>query len=192
LPALINEFGYSVIYSNLLTVPIYSVNVALVMFNTYHSDITRERPLHVIIPGFVAMISWCLVALNLSNIVAKYIVLLFSSVCCHVMLPVILAWTTDITKGQTSVATATAIIVGFGNIGGAVGPQIFGISFTSTGSYAWAADAMAFAAALSVFGSFLLWFLLRRYGNSKDYVDVDVFDDLHEQSLLLPKFNRTT
>jgi len=56
LPAIIQQFGFSVIISNLLTVPVYGATFFAISLNGIHSDRTSERYLHICIPLFLSMI----------------------------------------------------------------------------------------------------------------------------------------
>jgi len=110
------------------------------------------------------MIFWGLEAYSLGtdNMPFQYSMILLASVTSNMSLPAALAWPMDYLKGSTAFAVAPAIVVGVGNIGGIVGPQIFGLSYSFTGSYSWAAMGMSIICFLGVIFSTLVWIKVKR------------------------------
>jgi len=110
------------------------------------------------------MIFWGLEAYSLGtdNMPLQYSMILLASVTSNMSLPVALAWPMDYLKGSTAFAVAPAIVVGVGNIGGIVGPQVFGLSYSFTEGYSWAAMGMSITCFLGVILSTSLWVKVRR------------------------------
>jgi len=117
------------------------------------------------------MIFWGLEAYSLQtdNLALQYAMILLAAVTSNMSLPPALAWPMDCLKGSTAIAVAPAIVVGVGNTGGILGPQLFGISMTYTGNYTWAAVGMAISCFLGVVFSTLL-----RMKVKKDTIEEEV------------------
>lgn len=159
LPAIIRQFGFSDIISNLLSVPVYILSAIAIIWNGFHSDKTSERFLHILIPNILSIIFWSLEAYSLtnSNIGFQYSMIIGAAFTSMMTTPISLIWPLDFIQGSTISAVAPGIIVGIGNIGGIIGPQIFGISYTYSGTYVWAAVAMAISSFLSCILSYILY-----------------------------------
>jgi len=82
--------------------------------------------------------------------------------------PITLIWPMDFIKGATVAAITPAIIVGMGNLGGIIGPQIFGASETLAGTYIWAAMTMGICEAIACVLSTVLWYRLKRSEKDDD------------------------
>jgi len=164
LPAIIRQFGFSDLVSNLLTVPIHAASVVAVIANGIHSDKTGDRYFHILIPNIIALFSWGLEAYSLesSNLALQYTMIIIGSSCSTMAAPVAIIWPMDFLVGSTAAAIAPAIIVGIGNLGGIIGPQLFGLSQSYTYSYTWGAVAMAVCSFLSIIFSTSLRIVLRR------------------------------
>jgi len=76
--------------------------------------------------------------------------------------PITVVWPMDWIQGSTSAAVVPAIIIGTGNLGGIIGPQIFGISYDELGTYTWAVTFMGFCSFLSIVLATALRLVLKR------------------------------
>jgi len=121
------------------------------------------------------MIFWGIEAYSLQtdNIALQYIMIYLAAVCSYMVIPTALAWPLDWLSGSTAIAVAPAIVVGVGNIGGIVGPQLFGLSATLTGDYTWACLAMSLSCFLGVLSSTWLWVLIRKDAIDEEEVLLD-------------------
>ncbi len=52
MPTQIRDFGFTTLQANALTTPVYAVAIATSLINSWHSDKTKERYYHVMIPTF--------------------------------------------------------------------------------------------------------------------------------------------
>jgi len=167
LPALLGELGLSPIRSNLLTVPLYCIATTVTILWSHHSDYQRERSLHLSIASFIGGMGF--VGLGIWGSKKDHFALAYISIAVAMLgiYPTIsccLAWVTstlnvspDIDRlmseasdqkeqefiKSTQMATQTAFVVSFGNLGGIVGPQIFAAAMTSSGNYSRAHYCMA-------------------------------------------------
>jgi sugar phosphate permease len=170
LPAIIGQFGFSDIVSNLLTVPAHTAAVIAVILNGVHSDKTNERYYHIMLPQAAALVCWGFVAYSLEtdNIALQYTMIIFATFtsCCSA--PVAIIWPMDFMVGSTAAAIAPAMIVGIGNLGGIIGPQIFGLSMTLGNTYTWGALCVAFFSFLAVVLSTTQWILLKKSSSKEE------------------------
>jgi len=172
LPAIIRQFGFSDIISNLLTVPIHVATVVAVICNGIHSDKTSERYFHILIPNCIALVAWGLEAYSLesNNLALQYTMIIFGTFTSTMAAPVAIIWPMDFMIGSTAAAIAPGIIVGIGNLGGIIGPQLFGLSQTLDGTYTWGALSMAIVSFIAIVLSTALWMVLKRSTLEEEYL----------------------
>jgi MFS family permease len=98
------------------------VTIAVAM----HADKHRERGLHIAIPGAIGAIGYALlVALRDKGAVAMYIAACITTTGVFAHIPAMLSWFTNNIGGHTKRGAATAFIISIGNVGGAIGGQIY-------------------------------------------------------------------
>ena len=130
-PAIIKAMGYSTLESNLLSSPVSFFSFLCIVFNGWHADRTQERAWHFIIPCFIGTLSfaWLTIATYYEQNEASYAAMYAATASVATCVPLCLSWMTTTVSGSTQVATATALVVGIGNIGGIVGPNLYGFLF---------------------------------------------------------------
>jgi MFS transporter, ACS family, tartrate transporter len=135
LPSITNNMkGLSVTWSTTVAILPYMCSVAGIMLNGYWSSRTGERRWHTAIPILLTSAS-----LALSILSGDHIALVIAFFCLvgfsfQAYLPVL--WTLPTAfLGKAAAATAIGTINSFGNLGGFVGPYIFGYLKTATGRY---------------------------------------------------------
>lgn len=135
LPSITNGMkGLSVTWSTIAAMLPYMFSVAGIMLNGYSSSRTGERRWHTAIPILLTSAS-----LALSILSGDHIALVIAFFCLvgfsfQAYLPVL--WTLPTAfLGKAAAATAIGTINSFGNLGGFVGPYIFGYLKTATGRY---------------------------------------------------------
>jgi len=174
LPSLIQQFGFSDLISNLLTVPIYATSALAVIFNGLHSDRTAERYLHSVIPTSFALLFWGLEAYSLetSIIPLQYSMVILGAACTNMAVPITVIWPMDFMVGSTAAAVVPAIIIGIGNIGGIIGPQLFGLTFKITNNYTWGVTCMSICSFLSIVFATGLWIVIKNdeYSRKSEYL----------------------
>ncbi|ORX96098.1 MFS general substrate transporter [Basidiobolus meristosporus CBS 931.73] len=124
LPTIIASLGFSDVNAQLLTTPPYIVAFFSTILITYHSDRVMQRGIHIIVCATGCIIGFVLLMV-LEGVWVLYGCLVFISLCLYVCMPLCFAWISNNIRGSTKVATSTALISSFGNIGGAVGGQFF-------------------------------------------------------------------
>lgn len=168
-PAIITEMGYSTLESNLLSSPISFFSFLCIVANGYHADLTKERAWHFIVPSAVASLAFIglTVATYFEHNEASYAAMYFATAGSATCIPIALSWMTSAISGSTQVATATAMVVGLGNIGGIVGPNLYGFLFvpdedgSGDGSYVYGHLAMTIILILNTFLGLAIKFLVK-------------------------------
>ncbi|RUS17451.1 major facilitator superfamily domain-containing protein [Endogone sp. FLAS-F59071] len=155
LPTIINNLGFTSLTAQLMTAPPYAGGFYIIFFlhlkhflfltfsqthaHTHQTvgcfftialaitgDYFRERGLHMAVPAFVAMIGYILlIVLPASNPKALYGATIITVTGVFSNVPAMLCWFTNNIGGHTKRGVATAAIISFGNIGGAIGGQIY-------------------------------------------------------------------
>jgi predicted MFS family arabinose efflux permease len=135
LPSITNNMkSISVTWRTVVAVLPYVCSVAGILLNGYSASRTGERRWHTAIPILMTAVS-----LALSIISGDHVALVIAFFCLvgfsfQAYLPVL--WTLPTAfLGKAAAATAIGTINSFGNLGGFVGPYIFGYLKTATGRY---------------------------------------------------------
>lgn len=91
-----------------------------------HADKKRERGLHVAVPAAIGVIGYALLyALRNQGSVAMYIAACITVTGVFSHIPAMLSWFGNNIGGHTKRGVASAIIISIGNVGGAIGGQIY-------------------------------------------------------------------
>jgi MFS transporter, ACS family, tartrate transporter len=129
-----NMKGMSIAWRTVVTVLPYICSIAGILLNGYSSSSTGERRWHTAVPILLAAVGLALAILagdHLALVIAFFCLVGFSF---QAYLPVF--WTLPSAfLGKAAAATAIGTINSFGNLGGFVGPNIFGHLKTATGRY---------------------------------------------------------
>eukprot|EP01112_Ceratiomyxa_fruticulosa_P009080 TRINITY_DN2368_c0_g1_i1.p1 TRINITY_DN2368_c0_g1~~TRINITY_DN2368_c0_g1_i1.p1 ORF type:complete len:454 (+),score=50.40 TRINITY_DN2368_c0_g1_i1:195-1556(+) len=183
LPAIISEFGFDTIVSNLITTPVYTAAIIFSLIIALNSDRTGLYPHHIAFCSCIGTASYILLAISMTktSLAFQYTSVIFSTTSTFAMVSPILAWLTLGLKTSTSSATGTAFVVSVGNIGGYVGPQIMTFSNSKYGSYS---HGIAIIGALNflVFIGVIILGCWTRNDNNED-------DELSEKTPILQKKN---
>lgn len=178
LPSIIKSMGFSSLYGNLLTAPVYLVAVLCILGMAWHSDATRERPWHVSVGACSSILGF--LGLTLGTFYNVEIVSLISIAIANAgtnsIMPVTLAWINDVTFGDLNTAIALAFVLAVGNLGGIVGPQLYGLTVTELegkSSYIWGHAAMTFNSLLMASVTLFLGHYLARRRRKEQYEILD-------------------
>ncbi|KAK9766387.1 hypothetical protein K7432_004554 [Basidiobolus ranarum] len=124
LPTLISQMGFTNMQTQLLTTPPYILSAIIALINTFHSDRTKERGYHIMVPSFICIVGYALLV-TLDGPGPLYISSMLVMVGLFPVIPVVIAWLSNNMVGTTKTATATAMMVSFGTMGGAFGGQFY-------------------------------------------------------------------
>ncbi|RUO96207.1 major facilitator superfamily domain-containing protein [Jimgerdemannia flammicorona] len=126
LPSIIREMGYTALTAQLMSAPLYAVACFFSILLAFTSDHFRERGLHVAIPATVAMVGYILmIILKDSGSQALYGAATLTATGIFSKTPAMFSWFANNIGGHTKRGVAIAAIIAFGNIGGAIGGQIY-------------------------------------------------------------------
>jgi len=135
LPSITNAMkGVSVTWATVVAVLPYVCSVAGILLNGYWSSRTGERRWHTAVPILLTSVSLALAILSGDHIALVVTFFCLVGFSFQAYLPVL--WTLPTAfLGKAAAATAIGTINSFGNLGGFVGPYIFGYLKTATGRY---------------------------------------------------------
>ncbi|KAJ3094462.1 hypothetical protein HDU96_001664 [Phlyctochytrium bullatum] len=125
LPTIVSLLGFTDLNAQILTVPPYIIACLFVLAVCYSSDRFMERSLHMIACASLAVVGFIALALYRGDQWILYAMATIALIGIQPCVPLSISWMTNNQAGQTRTATATAMMVAFGNIGGILGPQIF-------------------------------------------------------------------
>jgi MFS family permease len=177
LPSIINGFGFSSLNSQALTAPPYAMACIFTILCAWHADKRQERGLHIVFSNIIAIIGYVLlIVLRHYGPGASYAASIITTTGVFGSTGPMISWFTNNIGGNTKRATATAIIISFGNIGGAIGGQIYRTSDSING-YPIGHTICACLIAFSLLSSLLLKYLLHRENKRRDKLSLEGFEN---------------
>lgn len=126
LPSIVQGFKFNALTTQAMTAPAYIIACLFTILFAFSSDRFRERGIHYAFPTFIGGIGYILLIVTKdSSTVSRYISLTVTASGVFASVPAMLSWFTTNIGGHTKRGVATAAIISFGNIGGAIGGQIY-------------------------------------------------------------------
>ncbi|ORY02828.1 MFS general substrate transporter [Basidiobolus meristosporus CBS 931.73] len=126
LPSIVNGMGFTDLTAQLMSAPPYAVACVFTIVVSFHADYRKERGLHIAFWMFIGMIGYMLlIILRHRGSTALYIAAIITTTGVFANIPSMLSWFTNNIGGHTKRGVASALIISFGNIGGALGGQIY-------------------------------------------------------------------
>ncbi|KAK9765677.1 hypothetical protein K7432_005798 [Basidiobolus ranarum] len=124
LPTIVRDLGFTDLTAQLLTAPPYAFGFVFTIGMAFHSDHQNERGYHLVGQSLFGVLGYILL------IVLKDTWTLYAAACITTMgvfscIPLSLGWLNNNMCGSTKAATATAIVISFGNIGGVIAGQLY-------------------------------------------------------------------
>jgi ACS family tartrate transporter-like MFS transporter len=129
-----NMKSMSVVWRTVVTVLPYVCSIGGILLNGYFASRTRRPTLHTAVPMLLAGVSLAMAILSGSNLALVISFLCLVGFTFQAYLPVFWSIPSGF-LGKSAAATAVGLINSFGNLGGFVGPYIFGYLRTRTGRY---------------------------------------------------------
>ncbi|KAI8814248.1 major facilitator superfamily domain-containing protein [Cladochytrium replicatum] len=127
LPTINRGLGFVAIQAQAMSAPPFIAACIASLVVGYTSDKFRDRSLHLTGGLIMASISfWCLAFVR--NNAANYFLTIMATMSLYGSIPAILSWVSNNSQGSTYGATAMAMVVAFGNIGGIVGGQVYRVA----------------------------------------------------------------
>ncbi|KXS20071.1 MFS general substrate transporter [Gonapodya prolifera JEL478] len=176
LPTVVKNLGYKSSQAQLMTVPIYMVQLVAVPIFGYIADHTKKNWAVIVVCQAIAMTGFLVNAIS-TNDQVKYAFLFFNNVGIASQLSPIVAWIGQIYLGSGSTQTAGALgfISGFGHFSGISGPNVFQADDSPRYTRAWSILTVTYA-----FGMFLILFMQYRYGANKAIKEDDSYHNSHD------------
>lgn len=126
LPSIISGMGFSNLAAQAMSAPPYAIACFFTIAVAIDADRRGERGFHVAGPAFLGMIGYILlVTLRDKGNVALYIASCITVTGVFGHAPAMLSWFSNNIGGHTKRGVASAIIISIGNVGGAIGGQIY-------------------------------------------------------------------
>ncbi|ORY02799.1 putative nicotinamide mononucleotide transmembrane transporter protein [Basidiobolus meristosporus CBS 931.73] len=124
LPTIVRDLGFTNVTAQLLTAPPYAFGFVFTIGMAFHSDYQNERGYHLVGQSLLGAVGYLLL------IVLRDTKALYASACIATMgvfscIPLSLGWLNNNMCGSTKAATATAVVISFGNIGGVISGQLY-------------------------------------------------------------------
>ena len=124
LPTIIRELGYTAAQAQLLSTPPYVFAFILTMSTAVFTERTRRRTPFIIANSALAIVGYILlIASHRPGISYTGTVLATGGI--HSAIAIILSWPANNVSGQTKRATANAMQVSMGSLGGIIGTQLY-------------------------------------------------------------------
>lgn len=128
-PTIIGTYKYSPIQTQLHSVPPWAAAFAFAMIIAFCSDFAKHRFLFTILPICVSIAGFCIMITVHDKTHVEYAGLFLITMGTYSAMPVIVCWFNMNLGGHHRRAVGTAWQVGFGNIGGIIGPSLFRTKF---------------------------------------------------------------
>lgn len=124
LPTILNDFGYSVPISQLLTVPIFVIATIIMIVVAHFSDTMKMRSSFIIAMECVGLVGYIIQITNASA-GTKYFGTYLAVIGLYAGVPCVVGWLANNLHGKYKRAVGMAIQVGMGNLGGIIASYIF-------------------------------------------------------------------
>ncbi|KAJ1925098.1 hypothetical protein IWQ60_004773 [Tieghemiomyces parasiticus] len=123
-PTVIRDLGFSSWQAQLLTIPPSIVSAVWTVLCSIHSNRTGERGYHVAGPAVLGALGYVLLAI-IPHGGGRYAIICTLLSMYNASLPPTLGWLTNNLVGSTKAATATALVISFGNFSGVISGQFY-------------------------------------------------------------------
>ncbi|KAI1315903.1 hypothetical protein EDD11_000217 [Mortierella claussenii] len=133
-PSIVQGFNFNPLTTQAMTAPAYIIACLFTILCAFSSDRFRERGYHYAFPTFIGCLGYILLIVTKdAPTVNRYVSLTVTASGVFSSVPPMLSWFTTNIGGHTKRGVATAAIISFGNIGGAIGGQIYRASDAAGG-----------------------------------------------------------
>ena len=124
-PVIITGLGYQHTLANLMTVPAYALGAVAIWVNTWHSDRTKERSIHVLVPLCLTLVGIALAyAIPTHNNGGRYAGMTLLIIFAAANNCVVSAWLSQNTP-EPGHRTLLFGLYGCNNISGTIGSQLY-------------------------------------------------------------------
>ncbi|KAI6041657.1 MFS nicotinic acid transporter Tna1 [Pisolithus marmoratus] len=126
LPTILNDFGYNVAISQLLTVPIFVIATIVMITVAHLSDTMKIRSPVLVAVEFVGLVGYTIQITN-SSAGVKYFGTYLTVTGLYAGVPCIVGWLANNLHGKYKRAVGMRIQAGMGNLGGIISSYVFRI-----------------------------------------------------------------
>lgn len=125
-PTIIHGFGWGVLRTQVMTIPIYFVAGFLSILVAFLSDYAHHRYLFAVAMLGIALIGYGILLRSASVSVAiRYMAIFFTATGSYTALPITVTWVNNNMGGHYKKAIAAGLQIGLGNCGGIIASNIF-------------------------------------------------------------------
>lgn len=126
IPTIIKELGYTSSSAQVRSIPIFVVATLTAVATAYLTDRLRHRYLFCMAGLVISSVGYILLLNQHSlSVGVKYFALFLIVPGGYITQPVVLVWIANLMSGHYKRSVASAVQVGFGNIGGIVASNVF-------------------------------------------------------------------
>ncbi|KAH8552660.1 major facilitator superfamily domain-containing protein [Umbelopsis sp. PMI_123] len=126
LPSIISGMGFTNLTAQAMSAPPYAIACFFTILVAIHADKRRDRGWHIFFPVLVGAIGYLLlIVLKTKGSAAMYVAACITTTGVFAHIPAMLSWFTNNIGGHTKRGVATAFIISIGNVGGAIGGQVY-------------------------------------------------------------------
>ncbi|TFY79963.1 hypothetical protein EWM64_g4043 [Hericium alpestre] len=126
LPTLIKELGFAAIDAQGLTVAPYVIGWFMVLFQSWHSDRTRDRGYHIMASTFTSFVGYLILATTAQKSHgASYFALFLVIGGNFSLFPLVMSWAANVFSPTSKRGVGTAFIVSISNCVSIASPQIY-------------------------------------------------------------------
>ncbi|KAI6045450.1 MFS general substrate transporter [Pisolithus marmoratus] len=126
LPTILNDFGYNVAISQLLTVPIFVIATIVMITVAHLSDAMKIRSPFLLAMEFVGLVGYIIQMTN-SSAGVKYFGTYLTVIGLYAGVPCVVGWLANNLHGKYKRAVGMGIQAGMGNLGGIISSYVFRI-----------------------------------------------------------------
>ncbi|KAI8801779.1 major facilitator superfamily domain-containing protein [Cladochytrium replicatum] len=124
LPSIVRGLGFTSLNAQAMSSPPFLMACLASVASGFSSDYFKDRSSHVMFGLGVGSISFWLLAF-VRGTAAQYALTIICAMGIYSSIPPILSWVSNNVTGSTGAGVALAMVVGFGNIGGAIAGQVY-------------------------------------------------------------------
>lgn len=127
LPSIVANLGYSGNQANLLTIPVYACACILTVVLSWYSDRIKKRSVFVIFLFSFQLMGYVLSIIGSSQLIngLTYAGVFIATTACYPAFVLVITWVLSNIAPTYKRASGTAVLVGLGNLSGAMAPNFF-------------------------------------------------------------------
>ncbi|KAG2226071.1 hypothetical protein INT45_011688, partial [Circinella minor] len=126
MPSIVNGMGYTNVYAQLMTVPVWACAFVWCVGNSYHAGKTFERGAHMAVSAALCMVGYILlIALKDQPSNYLYAGAVISTTGAFGIVPILISWFSNNYGSETRRNVGIAAITSIGNLSGVISGQVY-------------------------------------------------------------------